>query len=161
MCINDDTIASWRNSQKIHWYTYRPERTKELFSAKCCSLRKRDLGKHFERQTRRYYALNGINNPSLKHVYLSSIDDYLSQQTKLYIRDQGHTIEEVFVSQIQQYVLKTLDKLCKQKEFWIEFMDRSKQLSKICARPDLSIKYTKSKKSCSCNKYEKRRRFKT
>ena len=133
----------------------------ELFSAKCCSLRKRDLGKHFERQTRRYYALNGLNNPSLKHVYLSSIDDYLSQQTKLYIRDQGHTIEEVFVSQIQQYVLKTLDKLCKQKEFWIEFMDRSKQLSKICARPDLSIKYTKSKKSCSCNKYEKRRRFKT
>ena len=132
----------------------------EFFSAKCCSLRKKDLAKHFKR-TRRYYALNGVNNPSLKHVYLSFIDDCLSQQTKLYIRDQGHTIEEVFVSQIQQYVLKTLDQLCKQKEVWIEFMDRSKQLSKICARPDLSIKYTKSKKSCSCNKYEKRRRFKT
>ncbi|CAN6924562.1 unnamed protein product [Brassica oleracea var. botrytis] len=56
----------------------------EFFSAKCCSLRKKDLAKHFKR-TRRYYALNGVNNPSLKHVYLSFIDDCLSQQTKLYI----------------------------------------------------------------------------
>ena len=54
----------------------------EFFTAKCCSLRKRDLAKHFERQTRRYYALNGLNNPSLKQVYLSSIDEYLSQQNK-------------------------------------------------------------------------------
>ncbi|KAL0690028.1 hypothetical protein Bca4012_089706 [Brassica carinata] len=39
-------------------------------------------------------------------------------------------------------------------------MDRSKQLSKICARPDLSIKCSKSKKSCSCDTHEKRRKFK-
>ncbi|CAH2060276.1 unnamed protein product [Thlaspi arvense] len=114
----------------------------EFFSAKCCSLKKKDLAKHFERQTRRYYALNGLNNPSLKQVYLSSIDDYLSQQTMLYIRDQRQTIKEIFIGQIQQYVFRTLDKLCKQKEFWMEFMDKSKQLSKICARPDLSIKYS-------------------
>ncbi|KAG7543374.1 Zinc finger CCHC-type superfamily [Arabidopsis thaliana x Arabidopsis arenosa] len=121
----------------------------ELYTAKCCSLKKRDLAKHFERQTRRYYALNGLNNPSLKQVYLSSIDDYLSQQTKLYIRDQGQTIEEISIGQIQQQVFRTLDKLCKQKEFWSEFMDKSKHLSKICARPDLSIKCSKKKK-CSC-----------
>ncbi|WZY99633.1 hypothetical protein YC2023_071962 [Brassica napus] len=132
----------------------------EFFSAKCCSLRKKDLSKHFEKQTRKYYALNGLNNPSLKHVYLSSIDDYLSQQTKLYIRDQGQTIENISIGQIQQYVFRTLDKLCKQKEFWTEFMDRSKQLSKICSRPDLSIKCSKSKKSCSCDPQEKHRRFK-
>ncbi|CAN7059046.1 unnamed protein product [Brassica rapa subsp. trilocularis] len=117
--------------------------------------------------TRRYYALNGLNNPSLKHmyktpyiIYLSSIDDYLSQQTKLYIRDQRQTIEEISIGQIQQYVFRTLDKLCKQKEFWTEFMDRSKQLSKIYSRPDLSIKCSKSKKSCSCDLQEKHRRFK-
>ncbi|CAH2079042.1 unnamed protein product [Thlaspi arvense] len=121
----------------------------EFFSAKCCSLKKKDLAKHFERQTRRYYALIGLNNPSLKQVYFSSIDDYLSQQTKLYIRDQRQTIEEISIVQIQQYVFRTLDKLCKQKEFWMEFMDKSKQLSKICARPDLSIKCSKSKKNCS------------
>ena len=84
-------------------------------------------------------------------IYLSSIDDYLSQQTKLYIRDQRQTIEEISIGQIQQYVFRTLDKLCKQKEFWTEFMDRSKQLSKIYSRPDLSIKCSKSKKSCSCD----------
>ena len=42
----------------------------------------------------------------------------------------------------------------------MEFMDRSKQLTKICARPDLSIKCSKSKKSCSCDNHEKRRKFK-
>ena len=39
-------------------------------------------------------------------------------------------------------------------------MDRSKQLSKICSRPDLSIKCSKSKKSCSCSPQERRRKFK-
>ncbi|KAF2554466.1 hypothetical protein F2Q68_00016848 [Brassica cretica] len=101
-----------------------------------------------------------LNNPSPKHVYVSSIDDYLSQQTKLYIRYQDQTIEEASIGQIQQYVFRTVDKLCKQKEFWMEFMDRSKQLSKICARPDLSIKCSKSKKSCSCSTHERRRKFK-
>ncbi|CAH2065145.1 unnamed protein product [Thlaspi arvense] len=67
----------------------------EFFLAKCCSLKKKDLAKHFERQTRRYYALNGLNNPSLK--------------------DQRQTIEEISIGQIQQYVFRTLDKLCKQK----------------------------------------------
>ncbi|CAA7035319.1 unnamed protein product [Microthlaspi erraticum] len=113
----------------------------EFFTAKCCSLRTKDLAKHFERQTRRYYTLDGLNNPSLKQVYLSSIDEYLSQQTKLYIRDQGQTVEEISIGQIQQYVFRTLDKLCKQKKFWTEFMNKSKHLSKICARPDLSIKF--------------------
>ncbi|KAF8051624.1 hypothetical protein N665_1689s0001 [Sinapis alba] len=107
-----------------------------------------------------YYPLNGLNNPSLKHVYLSSIDDYLSQQTKLYIRDQGQTIEEISIGQIQQYIFRTLDKLYKQKEFWMEFMDRSKKLSNICARPYLSIKCSKSKKSCSCRTHNKHRRIK-
>ncbi|CAH8272264.1 unnamed protein product [Arabidopsis lyrata] len=129
----------------------------EFYTARCCSLKKRDLAKHFERQTRRYYALNGLNNPSLKQVYLSSIDDYLSQQTKLYIRDQGQTIEEISIGQIQQHVFRTLDKLCKQKEFWSEFMDKSKHLSKICARPDLNIKCSKKKK-CSCEDRRKDRR---
>ncbi|CAN6988944.1 unnamed protein product [Brassica rapa subsp. trilocularis] len=63
-------------------------------------LQLKDLAKHFERQTRRYYALNGLNNPSLKH------------------------------------------------------------LPKICSRPDLSIKCSKSKKSCSCGPQEKHQRFK-
>uniref|UniRef100_A0A1J3EQA9 Reverse transcriptase n=1 Tax=Noccaea caerulescens TaxID=107243 RepID=A0A1J3EQA9_NOCCA len=130
-----------------------------FFSAKCCSLKKRDLAKHFERQTKRYYTLNGLNNPSLKQVYLSSIDEYLCQQTKLYIRDQGQTIEEISIGQIEQYVFRTLDKLCKQKEFWSEFMDRSKHLSKICARPDLSIKCSKSKKMCSCDSRKKHKHF--
>ncbi|ESQ44802.1 hypothetical protein EUTSA_v10003417mg, partial [Eutrema salsugineum] len=131
----------------------------EFFTAKCCSLKKRDLAKHFERQTRRYYALNGLNNPSLKQVHLSSIDDYLSQQTKLYIRDQGQTVEDNSIGPIQQYVFRTLDKLCKQKEFWMEFMDKSKQLSRICARPNLSIKCSKSKKTCSCEDRSKSWRF--
>lgn len=50
------------------------------------------------------------------------------------------------ICQIQEYIFRMLDKLCKKKEFWIEFMDRSKQLFRVCARPDLSIKCSKSKK---------------
>ncbi|KAL0734164.1 hypothetical protein Bca4012_010374 [Brassica carinata] len=42
----------------------------------------------------------------------------------------------------------------------MEFIDRSKQLSKICARPDLSIKCSKSKKPCFCDSHGKRKKFK-
>ncbi|CAH2065135.1 unnamed protein product [Thlaspi arvense] len=121
-----------RSSQRIVEFTGRTDNSKEFigtpthlkeqlqeefFLAKCCSLKKKDFAKHFERLTQRYYALIGLNNPSLKQVYLSSIDDYLSQHTKLYIRDQRQRIEEISIGQIQQYVFRTLDKLCKQKKF--------------------------------------------
>ncbi|CAN6875052.1 unnamed protein product [Brassica oleracea] len=78
-----DEFHAWMNSEAI-----------------TSPLQMKDLAKHFERQTRRYYALNGLNNPSLKH------------------------------------------------------------LSKICSRPDLSIKCSKSKKSCSCGPRERRQKFK-
>ncbi|KAF8071423.1 hypothetical protein N665_1127s0003 [Sinapis alba] len=91
--------------------THQKEKTQEeYFSAKCCSLRKSDLEKYFEGQTRRNF---NRTNPAIRL-----------------------------------------------QEFWMEFMDRSKQLSKICARPDLSIKCSKSKKSCSCGTHDRRRRFK-
>ncbi|CAK8541671.1 unnamed protein product [Lathyrus sativus] len=44
----------------------------ELFEMKCCSLKTKDLDKHYHRMAQRYYVFNGYNDPSLKNTYVSS-----------------------------------------------------------------------------------------
>ncbi|CDY17520.1 BnaC03g65430D [Brassica napus] len=67
--MNSEAITSPLQIEFIGTPTHQKEQLQEeFFSAKCCSLRKKDLAKQFERQTGRYYALNGLNNPSLKHL---------------------------------------------------------------------------------------------
>ncbi|CAE6186949.1 unnamed protein product [Arabidopsis arenosa] len=72
--------------------------------------------------------------------FVGTPDDYLSQQTKLYIRDLGQTIEEISIGQIQQQVFRTLDKLCKQKEFCYSDYDESSESSSEDEKDDCCFK---------------------
>ncbi|CAI8609583.1 unnamed protein product [Vicia faba] len=45
----------------------------EFFEMKCCSLKTKDLDKHYHRMSQRFYLLNGYNDPSLKNTYVSSL----------------------------------------------------------------------------------------
>lgn len=49
----------------------------EFFEMKCCSLKTKDLDRHYHRMAQRYYVLNGYNDPSLKNTYVSSLPQEL------------------------------------------------------------------------------------
>ncbi|CAK8530412.1 unnamed protein product [Lathyrus sativus] len=52
----------------------------EFFEIKCCSLKTKDLNKHYHRMAQRYYILNGYNDPSLKNTYASSLPQELQPE---------------------------------------------------------------------------------
>ncbi|KAL0289771.1 UNVERIFIED_CONTAM: polyprotein [Sesamum radiatum] len=47
--------------------------SQEYFAMKCCSLKRKDLDFHFKRMSEKFYMLNGLNDPNLKHVFLASL----------------------------------------------------------------------------------------
>ena len=44
----------------------------EFLLMKCCSFERKDLEKHFDRMSRRYYSFNGMDDVNAKHTFLNS-----------------------------------------------------------------------------------------
>ena len=53
---------------------------KEYFDMKCCSLKSKDIIRHFQRMQQRFYRLNGYNDPSLKSTYMSSLPGEIQEE---------------------------------------------------------------------------------
>ncbi|KAL0420823.1 UNVERIFIED_CONTAM: polyprotein [Sesamum latifolium] len=51
--------------------------SQEYFTMKCCSLKRKDLDFYFKRMSEKFYMLNGLNDPNLKHVFLASLPQEL------------------------------------------------------------------------------------
>ncbi|GMN26334.1 hypothetical protein TIFTF001_043987 [Ficus carica] len=45
----------------------------EYFKIQCCSMNKTDLEVHFQKMSRRFYLIGGINDSNLKQAFISSI----------------------------------------------------------------------------------------
>ena len=44
----------------------------EFFKMKCYSMQRKDLEKHFQHMTNRFYLVRGVNDPNLKQAFISS-----------------------------------------------------------------------------------------
>ncbi|GJS47538.1 putative zinc finger, CCHC-type containing protein [Tanacetum coccineum] len=47
----------------------------EFLKMKCCSFQKKDLEKHYDRMSQRFYCLNGVDDVNLKQVFLNSFPE--------------------------------------------------------------------------------------
>ncbi|KAL5776843.1 hypothetical protein ACOSP7_009769 [Xanthoceras sorbifolium] len=47
---------------------------------KCCSLKRKDLNFHFKKMSHKYYMLNGLNDETLRQVYINSLPDELQAE---------------------------------------------------------------------------------
>ncbi|KAL5845948.1 hypothetical protein ACOSQ3_009472 [Xanthoceras sorbifolium] len=52
----------------------------EYFEMKCCSLKRKDLNFHFKKISHKYYMLNGLNDETLRQVYINSLPDELQAE---------------------------------------------------------------------------------
>ncbi|KAL0420819.1 UNVERIFIED_CONTAM: polyprotein [Sesamum latifolium] len=62
--------------------------SQEYFAMKCCSLKRKDLDFHFKRMSEKFYMLNGLNDPNLKHVFLASLPQELQPEIQRMILNQ-------------------------------------------------------------------------
>ena len=89
----------------------------EFFLMKCCSFERKDLEKHFDRMSRRYYSFNGMDDVNVKHTFLNSLPEPLVDETLCMMNLQRITLQQASLGEIYQHVLIALEKLCNQRKF--------------------------------------------
>ncbi|KAI5409459.1 hypothetical protein KIW84_055047 [Lathyrus oleraceus] len=101
----------------------------KFFEMKCCSLKIKDLDKHYHRMAQRYYVLNGYNDPSLKNTYVSPLPQELQPEIHRMLATTQRDIKTMSLGQIHQVTIEALEKLC---SFHHQFSEVIEQKNNVC-----------------------------
>ena len=120
----------------------------EFLLMKCCAFERKDLEKHFDRMSRRYYSFNVMDNVNAKHTFLNSLPEPLGGETFRMMNLKKITLQQASFGEIYQHVLIALEKLYNQRKFLLEIDKVHSKLKDNCKRKDLQIKCYE--KNCAC-----------
>ena len=84
----------------------------EFLAMKCCSFERKDLEKHFDRMSRRFYSINGMDDVNIKHTFLNSLSDPLGDETLRMMNLQRIILQQASLGEIYQHMLFALEKIC-------------------------------------------------
>ena len=107
---------------------------------KCCTFERKDLEKHFDRMSRRFYSFNGMDDINSKHSFLNYLLELLGDETLHMMNLQNITLQQASLGEIYQHVLIALEKLCNQRKFLSEIDKVHSKLKDNYKRKDLQIK---------------------
>nr|GEZ49990.1 putative zinc finger, CCHC-type [Tanacetum cinerariifolium] len=127
----------------------------EFLKMKCCSFQNKDLEKHYNHMSQRFYCLNGVDDVNLKQVFLNSFPEYLGNEAYRALEAKNVTIAQTTLGELYQLILNALAKLCNPKKFLAEFERTGKRLRTACGEKYLQIK-CKDKSSCDCTHIKKK-----
>lgn len=122
----------------------------EYFQMKCCSYFPKDLDKHFQQMSKRFYLIGGIDDTNLKQAYLNSILASLSKEAFQQLEMKGKTLALTTVGDIHQYVMRALQSLCNKRNFFKDFNKEAQKFEKACNKSHLLIKCS-GKDGCDCS----------
>ncbi|KAH9649376.1 hypothetical protein KPL70_025954 [Citrus sinensis] len=122
--------------------------------SECCSLHIKDLDFHYKRMPTMYYKLNGFNDPSLKHVFVASLPKEIQPELQRQFTIHQLDIANLSLGKIYQLAVNCLVRLCEQKEFFKDLIEKKQPFKSACKKPHLSIK-CKSEKDCTCSTKKK------
>nr|GEU83963.1 putative zinc finger, CCHC-type [Tanacetum cinerariifolium] len=66
----------------------------EFLKMKCCSFQKKDLVKHYDRVSQRFYCINGVDDVNLKQVFLKSFPESLGNEEYWALEARNVTIAQ-------------------------------------------------------------------
>lgn len=84
----------------------------EYLSMKCCSYKRKDLGRHYNGISKRFYLLGGIDDPNLKQAFLNSLPEPLRNEAYKLLETKGIGLQNASLSEIYRNALLALEKLC-------------------------------------------------
>ncbi|KAK0598266.1 hypothetical protein LWI29_033129 [Acer saccharum] len=94
----------------------------EFFDMRCCSLRRKDIEFHYQKMSRRFHTLGGINDPSLKQVYVNSFPEELQDEIQRKIDPSGQSLNDTTLGELHMYALSALDNLCATQKFFSKML---------------------------------------
>ncbi|GJZ17715.1 hypothetical protein Tco_0553838 [Tanacetum coccineum] len=74
----------------------------EFLKMKCCSFQKKDLEKHYDRMSQRFYCLNGVYDVNLKQVFLNSFPESLGNEAYRALEARNVTIAQTTLGELYQ-----------------------------------------------------------
>ncbi|KAK2654315.1 hypothetical protein Ddye_014171 [Dipteronia dyeriana] len=115
-----------------------------------CSLNKKDIDFHYRRMSFRYHALGGVNDETLRQVYLNSLPSELQGELQRLIEFSGKSLREITLGEIHMFTHTALEKLCATQRIFSKMLKEGKKYSKHCKfPPDYHLK-CKSGEHCNC-----------
>ncbi|GAA0170597.1 hypothetical protein LIER_24822 [Lithospermum erythrorhizon] len=133
------------------WEHYTTQAREEYLAMKCCSFKRKDLKKHYEKMCKRFYTLGGIDDVNLKQAYLKSLLEPLVNETVRILSMKNMALHIATFGELYQTSLAALEKHCNHQKFLQQLQERGKLLITACDRSELSIKC--SQKKCGCSSY--------
>ncbi|RDX67921.1 hypothetical protein CR513_53146, partial [Mucuna pruriens] len=127
----------------------------EYFKMRCCSIRMKDLDKHFQRMSQRFYMLNDPNDPNLKNTYVASLPLEIQPEFNRMAMIAHKDFSAMTMGQIHQMTQEVIDKLCRQHQYFSNVMNQKGKFNKACKKSYLEIKC--KDKTCSCSPKKKKR----
>ncbi|GAA0158392.1 hypothetical protein LIER_15436 [Lithospermum erythrorhizon] len=91
---------------------YTTQAREEYLAMKCCSFKRKDLGKHYERMSKTFYALGGIDDVNLKQAYLNSLPEPLENETGRTLSMNNMALHTTTFRKVYQTSIAALEKLC-------------------------------------------------
>ena len=128
---------------------------RDYLNMKCCSLNSKDLDFHYKQMSILFYKLNRFNDPTLKHVFLTSLPEELQPDIQRQLTSLNLTIDNISLGKIFHIAKRCLEKLCEQKQFFKELLKDKKPFQSACKKPYLQVK-CKKKKDCDCSTKKKK-----
>jgi hypothetical protein len=120
---------------------------------KCHSLLPKDIDKHIKRTSERFHMLNGIMDPSLKHVYLSSFPDELQNDIDWLIRSTKRAVSKFGLGELSQIILEALHLWCDKNVATKRFFKQRKIVNRVYKNTfDIGCK---THKECDCRSTKK------
>ncbi|OMO87787.1 Zinc finger, CCHC-type [Corchorus capsularis] len=131
----------------------------EFFQLKCCSLKRRDLDRHYQQFCRYFFQLGPPYDANLKYHLINSVPEDLKDRTLLDIEAARIDINSLWVGDIYKLIFKSLDKLCHHNDYIQKVLKDSKRYKSVCKAPNgLQIK-CKGDDKCLCGPYKKKSHF--
>ncbi|KAK2664064.1 hypothetical protein Ddye_002638 [Dipteronia dyeriana] len=101
----------------------------------CCFLDKRDIDYHYRHMSFRYHALGGINDETLRHVYLNSLPTELQGELQRLIELSGRSLRDISLGKIHMFTHTALDKLCATQKVFAKMIREGRKYDRYCKFP--------------------------
>ncbi|KAK2648935.1 hypothetical protein Ddye_016424 [Dipteronia dyeriana] len=135
----------------------------DFFKMTVCSLNKEDIDYHYRRMFFRYHALGGVNDETLRQVYLNSLPSELQGELQRLIEFSGKSLREITLGEIHMFTHTALEKLCATQRVFSKMIKEGKKYSRHCKFPPNYHLKCNSDEHCNCkaNRPYRKRTHKT
>ncbi|KAM7509736.1 hypothetical protein LguiB_008611 [Lonicera macranthoides] len=126
----------------------------EILNMKCCSLDLKDLEKHYDRLSKRFYVLGGIDDTNLKQIMFHSLPDPLVVEAKKILKIQNREIKDLTLADIYEVFVDSVERMCNQQTFKRNIQKNADRIHSSCNKDWMKIK-CKNDKACDCRTHRK------